>query len=135
MSLSYDLDSYKQYISDDKKLKLYKSGTRNTKHGKSFIPLSLDYDPIMFGLHGGPEWPGGSHDKLNNQIIITNHYLDYRTYHTCCLKNKPSAVKARQHLIILIILKLIQFIKLSMLVAIVKIKMVIYKEFVGDIYS
>ena len=103
MNLNYDLDSYKRYISDDKKnLNYINHRTRNTKYGKSFIPLSLDYDPIMFGLHGGPEWPGGSHDKLNNQIIIpTNHYpWIIRTYHTCCLKNKPSAIrKARQHLI------------------------------------
>ena len=29
----------------------------------------------MYGIHGGPEWPGASLDKLNNQIIIsTNHY-------------------------------------------------------------
>ena len=44
----------------------------------------------------------GSYDKLNNQIIIpTNHYpWIIRTYHTCCLKNKPSAIrKAQQHLI------------------------------------
>ncbi len=103
MNLSYDLNSYKDYISNDKEnLNYINHRTRNTKHGQSFIPLSLNYDPIMFGLHGGPEWPGGSYDKLNNQIIIpTNHYpWIIRTYHTCCLKNKPSAIrKAQQHLI------------------------------------
>ena len=30
----------------------------------------LDYDVIMMGLHGGPEWQGGTHDKLNDQIIL-----------------------------------------------------------------
>ena len=39
------------------------------------LSLSLNYDVIFFGLHGGPSWSGGTLDKINNQIIIaTNHY-------------------------------------------------------------
>ena len=38
----------------------------------------------MFGIHGGAEWPGGTYDKLNNQIILpTNHYpWIIRTFYT-----------------------------------------------------
>ena len=74
----------------------------NSKYGESFIPLSLNYDTLMYGLHGGPEWPGGSYDLINNQIIIpTNHYpWVIRTYYTCCKKNKPSALRKAQQSII-----------------------------------
>ena len=42
----------------------------------------------MYGLHGGPEWPGGTYDKKNKQIIVpTNHYpWIIRIYYTCCRK-------------------------------------------------
>ncbi len=103
MDLEYELSSYLDYISkDNENLDYVKHRTRNSKFGKSFIPLSLDYDPIVMGLHGGPEWPGGSYDLTNNQIIIpTNHYpWIIRSYYSCCLKNKPSAQrKAPQYLI------------------------------------
>ena len=72
MDLEYELSSYLDYISkDNENLDYVKHRTRNSKFGKSFIPLSLDYDPIVMGLHGGPEWPGGSYDLTNNQIIIS----------------------------------------------------------------
>jgi len=100
MDLEYELSSYLDYISkDNKNLDYVKHRTRNSKFGKSFIPLSLDYDLILMGLHGGPEWPGGSYDLTNNQIIIpTNHYpWIIRSYY---LSNKPSVLKkAQQYLI------------------------------------
>lgn len=103
MNLKYDLKSYLNYISDDEENQNYiKHRTRNSKFNENYIPLSLDYYPIMFGLHGGPEWPGGAFDKKNNQIILpTNHYpWIIRSYYTCCLKNTPSAIrKAHQYLI------------------------------------
>ncbi len=47
---------------------------RNAKTG-FFIPPSLNYDVVMFGLGGGAEWPGGALDKKNNQIILpSNRY-------------------------------------------------------------
>jgi quinoprotein glucose dehydrogenase len=47
---------------------------RSAKTG-FFIPPSLNYDVVMFGLHGGAEWPGGAFDKKNNQIILpSNRY-------------------------------------------------------------
>ncbi len=103
MDLKYDLKSYLNYISkDNKNLDYIKHRTRNSKFGESFIPLSLDYDPIIMGLHGGAEWPGGSYDLVNNQIIIpTNHYpWVLRSYYTCCLKNKPSALRKAQQILI-----------------------------------
>ena len=49
--------------------------TRNSIYGKEYIPLNLNKDVLMFGIHGGFEWPGGSLDLANNQIIIpSNHY-------------------------------------------------------------
>jgi quinoprotein glucose dehydrogenase len=40
-----------------------------------FVPPSLNYDVVMFGLGGGAEWPGGAFDKRNNQIILpSNRY-------------------------------------------------------------
>ena len=102
--MEYDLSSYLDYIYNDKEnLDYVKHRTRNSKYGKSFIPLSLEYDPIIMGLHGGPEWPGGSYDLTNNQIINSNYFTIHwviRSYYSCCLKNKPSALrKAQQYLI------------------------------------
>ena len=91
MNLDYDLQSYLNYIFDDKKNYEYvKHITRNSKSNAEYIPLSFDHDVIMMGLHGGPEWQGGTHDKLNDQIIIpTNHYPWFiRAYYSCCNKKK-----------------------------------------------
>ena len=87
MDLKYDLKNYLNYISSDTENYEYiKHITRNSKFNDEYIPLSFNYDVLMMGLHGGPEWPGGSYDKLNNQIIIpTNHYpWILRTFYTCC---------------------------------------------------
>ena len=47
---------------------------RNARTG-FFVPPSLNYDVVMFGLGGGAEWPGGSFDRKNNQIILpSNRY-------------------------------------------------------------
>ena len=103
MNLKYDLKSYLDYISEDEEnLNYVIHRTRNSKFNENYIPLSLDYYPIMYGLHGGPEWPGGSFDKKNNQIILpTNHYpWIIRTYYTCCLNKTPSAIRKAQQYII-----------------------------------
>jgi len=42
---------------------------RNAKTG-FYVPPSLNNDVVMFGLHGGAEWPGGTLDAVNSQIII-----------------------------------------------------------------
>lgn len=76
MSLKYDLNEYLRSIEDDKDNHDYiVHKSRNSKYGEEFIPLSLNYDVLMYGIHGGPEWPGGTVDFVNNQILVTtNHY-------------------------------------------------------------
>ncbi len=76
MSLKYDLDEYLEYIKNDKdNFEYIVHSTRNSRYGEEYIPLSLNYDVLMYGIHGGPQWPGGSLDKKNNQILVTtNHY-------------------------------------------------------------
>lgn len=47
---------------------------RNAKTG-FFVPPSLNYDVVMYGLGGGAEWPGGAFDRKHNQIILpSNRY-------------------------------------------------------------
>jgi quinoprotein glucose dehydrogenase len=71
LSLSYNLEEYIRYLKNDKeKIDYIKFKSRRSKHGKEYIPVSLENDLIMYGIHGGPEWPGGTLDKKNNQIII-----------------------------------------------------------------
>jgi quinoprotein glucose dehydrogenase len=43
---------------------------RNTKKTNFLEIPSVNYDVAFFGLHGGAEWPGGSVDYRNNQIVI-----------------------------------------------------------------
>ena len=89
MNLKYSSNEYLNYISKDKdNLEYIEHKLRNSKYDENYIPLSLDYEVVMHGLHGGPEWPGGTYDKKNNQIIIpTNHYpWIIRAYYTCCSK-------------------------------------------------
>ena len=76
MNMSYNLDEYKNFIKNDKdKLDYIKFKTRNSRHSQSYIPLGINHDVIMFGIHGGFEWPGGTLDIKNRQIILpSNHY-------------------------------------------------------------
>lgn len=98
MNLKYSSNEYLNYISKDKdNLEYIEHKLRNSKYDENYIPLSLDYEVVMYGLHGGPEWPGGTYDKKNNQIIIpTNHYpWIIRAYYTCCSKKNVSEVKRK----------------------------------------
>jgi len=52
----------------------------NTKlrHARSgwLLPTSVDYDVVIYGLHGGPEWPGASlvgHGEDAELIVPSNH--------------------------------------------------------------
>ena len=98
MEMNYDSESYLDFIkNDEENLEYVKHRVRNSKFGSGYIPLSFDYDVIMFGLHGGPEWPGGTHDILNNQIIVpTNHYpWIIRSYYGCCIRDEISRTKRK----------------------------------------
>ena len=89
--LKYDLDEYLNYLANDSEnLDYMKHKTRNMKYGKEYIPLSFDYDATLMSLHGGPEWPGGSHDIDNNQIIIPTNHIPWvvRVYYKCCSEKK-----------------------------------------------
>jgi hypothetical protein len=37
---------------------------------EQFLPPSLDYDVVVRGLHGGPEWHGGEHYRYNNEDLL-----------------------------------------------------------------
>ncbi len=98
MKLKYSPKEYLEYIKDNKEnYNFIKHRIRNAKFDESYIPLSMDYDAILFGLHGGPEWPGGTYDKKNKQIIVpTNHYpWIIRTFYNCCSKKNVSEVKRK----------------------------------------
>ena len=56
----YDLDSFLETLNDKENIEYLKFRTRNSKFNKEFIPLSLEYDVLMYGLHGGPSWYGGT---------------------------------------------------------------------------
>ncbi len=71
----YDFESFLKTLSDKENIDYLKFKTRKAKYNKDFIPLSLNYDVLMYGLHGGPSWYGGTLDLNNDQIIIpSNHY-------------------------------------------------------------
>jgi quinoprotein glucose dehydrogenase len=72
--IKYDYLKYLKTINNKDEKDYLNHKTRYSKYNEDFIPLSLNYDVTLMGLHGGPQWPGGSFDKINNQIIIpTNH--------------------------------------------------------------
>ena len=84
VDLKYNMSEYVEYLEKNNMDTSYiKFISRNAKYGENFIPLSINYDVIMNGIHGGPEWPGATLDKRNEQIIIpTNHYpWIIRTYY------------------------------------------------------
>ena len=43
------------------------------RHAKSgwMLPTSLDYDVVMYGLHGGPQWPGASVHTNKDGVHLT----------------------------------------------------------------
>lgn len=91
MDLKYNLSEYIKYLEEnDKDTDYIKHISRNAKHSEEFIPLSINYDVIMYGIHGGPEWPGATLDKKNSQIIMpTNHYpWIIRTFYREKIKEK-----------------------------------------------
>ena len=75
IDLSYNLDEYLNYLEKNNLETNYiKHITRNSIYGKEYIPINLNKDVLMFGIHGGFEWPGGSLDLVNNQIIIPSNH-------------------------------------------------------------
>lgn len=46
-----------------------KHKTRYAKSG-NYLPPSLNYDLVIYGLHGGAEWPGGAIASDDNSLIV-----------------------------------------------------------------
>jgi len=57
-SMKIEIDKDFNHL-DDKNKKYVLKKIRHSKSGV-YLPPSLNYDVITFGLHGGAEWPGGS---------------------------------------------------------------------------
>lgn len=73
-SIKYELDQYLKTLEDKDNREFISHKLRYSKFNENYIPLSLNYDSTLIGLHGGPQWTGGSFDKINNQIVVsTNH--------------------------------------------------------------
>ena len=45
---------------------------RNAKNG-NLLPVSADYDFVMYGIHGGAEWPGASFNPNSNVLIVPSN--------------------------------------------------------------
>jgi len=61
---------------DNENLNFIKNKIRHAKSG-FYVPTSLNHDVIIYGLHGGAEWPGGTLIKSENStnlIIPSNNY-------------------------------------------------------------
>jgi quinoprotein glucose dehydrogenase len=96
--MKYNLDEYLNYIKNDpENLDYVKHKSRNFKFGDGYIPLSFNYDATLFNLHGGPEWPGGSHDIKNNQIVVPTNHIPWvvRVYYQCC-RNEDEITDAKK---------------------------------------
>jgi quinoprotein glucose dehydrogenase len=46
--------------------------TRKAKQG-DLLPVSPDYDVVMYGLHGGAEWSGGSFDPYKSILVVPSN--------------------------------------------------------------
>ncbi len=74
---------------DKENLNFMNTKLRNAKYG-FFVPPSINYDVVMYGLHGGAEWPGGSIDfsgsnpalivPFNRDPWILRVYYDDKIY-------------------------------------------------------
>ena len=60
-------DSFEHLDNENKKYVEHK--VRNAKFGK-YSPPSLDHDVVLYGIHGGAEWPGGSLTQINGQPAV-----------------------------------------------------------------
>ena len=93
----YDLNNFLKTLKDKENIEYLKFKTRNTKFNKDFIPLSLNYDVLMYGIHGGPSWSGGTLDSNNNQIIIPSNHDPWilRSYYYDRLLSKVVSLNNR----------------------------------------
>ena len=67
-NIKVDLQKDFNHLTKSDNIKLFKI-ISNAKSG-NYLPPSFNYNLIMYGLHGGAEWPGGSLNKEENSLII-----------------------------------------------------------------
>ena len=67
-----------------------------------YLPTSLNYDAVIYGLHGGPQWPGGTLDKESLSLFVPYNkdpwFLRLSYYDTRFNKINIYAVKFRKGL-------------------------------------
>ena len=66
--IKVDLENDFNHLNKVENKKLFKI-ISNAKSGL-YLPPSFNYNLILFGLHGGAEWPGGSYNKKDNSIVV-----------------------------------------------------------------
>ena len=66
--INVDLENEFSHLNEVDNVKLFNIISK----GKSgdYLPPSFNYNLIIYGLHGGAEWPGGSLNKEENSLII-----------------------------------------------------------------
>ena len=73
--IEIDMDKDFNHLEKDN-LSYVKSKLRHAKSG-FYIPPSTNYDAVIYGIHGGAEWAGGTiykDDNSTNLIIPSNNY-------------------------------------------------------------
>ena len=73
--IEIDMDKDFNHLEEDN-LSYVKSKLRHAKSG-FYIPPSTNYDAVIYGIHGGAEWAGGTiykDDNSTNLIIPSNNY-------------------------------------------------------------
>jgi len=67
---STEIDLTKDFSHLDKINKEYTiSKLRHARVGR-FVPPSVNYDVVMFGIHGGADWPGFSYNSPTHSMIV-----------------------------------------------------------------
>ena len=66
--ITVDIENDFNHLKETENKKLFNI-ISNAKSG-FYIPPSFKYNLLLFGLHGGAEWPGGSYNINDNSIII-----------------------------------------------------------------
>ena len=71
--LNFDLKKNITNLSKEKR-EYVEHKLRNARSGK-YLPVSLNYDVVTYGLNGGAEWPGGAVDQRSQTLVVpSNNY-------------------------------------------------------------
>ena len=65
-----DVDLVKDFNHlDDENREFVQNKTRHSRSG-FFIPPSVNYDVVMFGIHGGADWPGATYAPTSHSMVV-----------------------------------------------------------------